>query len=50
MVKGILQAIGIFILIYIVWLNTGGPERGMERAATGEDSIFIGIPQPERDY
>ena len=32
-----------FIFIYLVWVATGGVERGIERHAQERDSIFIEV-------
>jgi len=32
-----------FLLIYIIWVFTGGPERGAERRLDDQKSIFIDL-------
>lgn len=43
MVENILKGIGVVLLIYILWLATGGVERGEERRAMDEDGLFVEI-------
>ena len=33
----------IFIIFYMLWLSSGGVERGEARRALGEDSLFVGV-------
>lgn len=47
MLQFILKVIGIFLVIYLVWALTGGPQRGAEREQSGTDSILIGIEKDE---
>ena len=37
----------ISVLVYMLWVSTGGIERGEDRRANGEDSLFVevtGVP------
>ncbi len=43
MLEFILKVLTLFFFVYFVWLFTGGAERGEERRALNEDSLFIGI-------
>ena len=43
MLEFILKALMLFFFVYFVWLFTGGVERGEERKAQQEDSLFIGV-------
>ena len=37
----LLKIVGVLVLVYIIWLATGGVERGEERRALDEDALFI---------
>jgi len=43
MLELLFKIIGIFLLVYIIWLFTGGPERGAEREQLGTNTLFIGV-------
>ena len=32
-----------FLLVYLIWLYTGGPERGQERRAADQTGLFIDL-------
>lgn len=49
MLEIIFKLLALFLAIYIIWLFTGGPERGIERAERQESSLFIGVDDEERN-
>lgn len=43
----IFTSIMIAVMIYVIWLSTGGVERGEQRRANGDTSLFVevsGVP------
>lgn len=43
MLELLFKIVGVFLLIYIIWVFTGGPERGLERERLGTNTLFIGV-------
>jgi len=43
MLEFFLKGLGIFLLVYILWVITGGVERGEERHERGEGGLFVEI-------
>ena len=46
----VVTTMGLVICIYVVWRSTGGIERGEERRATGNDSIFLEVTGVSPSY
>ena len=44
MLTNIVKGVGIFFLVYFIWLSTGGPERGEQRRADNNDGLLIVNP------
>lgn len=49
MIEILLKLFLVFMFVYLVWLYTGGPERGAERAAEQNSSLFIGVDDEQRN-
>ena len=39
----IFKVVAVFLIVYVLWIVTGGVERGDERRALDEDGLFIDL-------